>query len=115
MLLAFVIVSMAAAAALTYAAVADLARYDWILQNMDRARVPRSWLTRLGLLKAAGALGLIVGIFVPFVGIVASVGLIGFFVGAVITHLAARWYSLGFPVSYLVLVTAPLLLGTMAR
>ena len=55
--------------------------------NMARTGVPESWMTMLGILKAAGALGLLAGFVVPPIGIAAAVGLILFFVGAIITHL----------------------------
>ena len=48
-----------------------------------------------GALKAAGALGLLVGIRVPLIGIATAVGLILFFVGAIIIHLRGRDYSFG--------------------
>jgi len=50
-------------------------------------------MTPLGLLKAAGALGFLVGIVVPPIGIAAAVGLILFFVGAIITHVRGHFYS----------------------
>jgi hypothetical protein len=76
--------------------------------------VPESWLTNLGLLKAAGAAGLLLGLLgVPLIGPAAATGLVLFFVGAVITHLRARDYSpsLGFPLTYLLLAVAALVLG----
>ena len=108
---AYVIGSVLAAAALTFSATADFVRYKKVLINMERAGVPESWLTTLGALKGAGALGLLVGIVVPLIGIVAAVGVILFFLGAIITHLRARWYSFGFPGAYLLLAVASLVLG----
>ena len=52
---------------------------------MVKAGVLESWMTRLDILKAAGALGLLVGIGVPLIGTAAAVGLILFFVSAIIT------------------------------
>lgn len=63
----------------------------------------------LGILKAAGALGLLVGIRVPLIGIAAAAGLVLFFVAAIITHLRARDDSLGLAVAFLLLAAAPLL------
>jgi hypothetical protein len=40
--------------------------------------VSESWLTTLGILKAAGAVGLLVGIRVPLIGIAAAIGLVLF-------------------------------------
>jgi hypothetical protein len=76
-----------------------------------------SWLPILGILKAAGGLGLLVGIGVPVIGFAAAIGLILFFVGAVITHLRARDYSFGngVPVMFLLAAVTALVLGVYAR
>jgi len=63
--LAYVLVTVMAAAANTFAAVADFSRARWLLKNMARVGVPRSWLLSLGAVKGAGALGLLAGIRVP--------------------------------------------------
>ncbi len=57
---------------------------------MNKLGVPESSLPILGVLKAAGALGLLIGLGVPLIGIVATGGLTLFFIAAVITHLRAR-------------------------
>jgi DoxX-like family len=64
----------------------------------------------LGTLKAAGALGLLIGIRGPLIGIAAAVGLVLFFVGAIVTHLRARDYSFGLAVVFLLLAVAALVL-----
>jgi DoxX-like family len=81
----------------------------------DQIGVRDSWLTPLGILKAAGALGLLVGIGVPWIGTAAAVGLTLFFVGALITHLRAHDYSVGFALMFLLLAVAALLFGMYAR
>ena len=75
---------------------------------MAKAGVPESWMTTLGILKAAGAVGLLVGIGVPVIGMAAAIGLIVFFVGAIITHLRGRDYSLGPAFVFLLLAVAAL-------
>jgi hypothetical protein len=77
---------------------------------MARARVPQSWLFSLGALKAAGALGLLIGIGVPLLGVAASVGLILFFIGALITHFRARYWAIAPPVAFLLLAVGSLVL-----
>ncbi|MDA5284520.1 DoxX family protein [Streptomyces sp. NPDC054904] len=63
--------------------------------------VPRDWWNRLGAAKVAGAVGLVVGLFVPAVGIAAAIGLVLYFTGAVITVLRARAYAhVAFPMIY---------------
>jgi DoxX-like family len=115
MFAAYIIITVLAAAANTYAAINDVTRPQWLLTNMTKLGVRDSWLTPLGILKAAGALGLLVGIGVPWIGTAAAVGLTFFFVGALITHLRARDYSVGFPLMFLLLAVAALLFGMYAR
>jgi hypothetical protein len=98
----YVIVTVLAAAAMTYAATVDFMRAQWILDNMTRYRVPHSWLPSLGALKAAGALGLLVGIGVPLIGVAASVCLVLYFVGAIVTTMRAHVYAhVFYPVLFL--------------
>lgn len=95
-------------AANIFSATCDFIRYDKVSIAMAKAGVPESWMTTLGVLKTAGALGLLVGIDVPVVGIAAAVGLIVFFVGAIITHLRGCDYSLGPAMLFLLLAVAAL-------
>src|SRR4051794_39642671 len=67
-----------------------------------------SWITTLGILKAAGALGLLIGIGVPAVGIAAATGLVLFFIAAIITHLRGHDYSFGLAIVFLLLAIAAL-------
>ena len=57
-------------------------------------------------LKGAAAFGLLVGIGAPLIGAAAALGLICFFVAALIIHLRARDYSFGLAVIFLVLAVA---------
>jgi len=84
---------------------------------MNKLGVPESWLPELGILRAAGALGLLIGTGVPVIGMSAAIGLTLFFVGAIITHLRARDYSLGngMPLMFLAIVLAALVLGVLCR
>src|SRR5438046_6005932 len=111
----YIIVTVLTAAANFFSATLDFIRYKQVLINMAKAGVPDSWITMLGTLKAAGALGLLVGIGVPLIGTAAAVGLILFFVGAIITHLRARDYSFGLAVVFLLLAVAEQVLGLRAR
>ena len=75
---------------------------------MAKVGVSESWITTLGILKAAGALGLLIGIGVPAVGIAAAAGLVLFFIAAIITHLRGHDYSFGLAVVFLLLaIVAP--------
>src|SRR6267142_7240864 len=110
MFTAYLIVSILAAAANIFSATCDFVRYKQVSIAMAKAGVPESWMTTLGILKAAGALGLLVGIGVPLIGTAAAAGLILFFIGAIITHLRARDYSFGLAVVFLLLAVAALAL-----
>ena len=110
MFTAYVGVTVLTAAVNTFAATVDFTRPEWLLGTMAKAGVPQSWLLLLGVLKAAGALGLLVGIAVPPLGVAASIGLVLFFTGAIITHLRARYWNIAAPVAFLLLAVGSLVL-----
>jgi hypothetical protein len=114
MFIAYVVVTLLAAAANIFSATLDFIRYKQVLINMAKAGVSESWITMLGTLKAASALGLLVGIGVPLIGMAAAIGLILFFVGAIITHLRAHDYSFGLAAVFLLLAVAALVLRLAA-
>ena len=115
MFTAYITITVAAAAANVFAATLDFVRSQKVLSAMARLGVPERSLPLLGILKAAGAGGLLAGIGAPTIGTAAAVGLIVFFVGAIITHWRARDYAIGQPVVFLLLAVASLVLGLMAR
>ncbi len=57
----------------------------WVIRPLADHGVPRSWWPWLGTAKAAGAAGLVVGLFVPVIGVLAGAGLVLYFAGAVVT------------------------------
>ena len=83
-----------------------------ILESMAEVGVKESWLPALGTLKAAGALGLLIGIGapVPSIGTAAAVGLVVYFVGAAIVHVRAGDYSVSGQHVFLLLAVATLVL-----
>lgn len=107
----YVVVTILSAATLIFSVTADFFLRDQVRANMERARVPTSWLPTLAGLRAVGALGLLIGLGVPLIGTAAAVGVVLYFVGAIITHLRARWYSIGYPAVYLLLAASSLALG----
>src|SRR5438093_3323076 len=114
MFTAYIVVTLLAAAANIFSATLDFIRFKPILINMARVSVSQSWITTLGTLKAAGALGLLVGIAMPLIGVAAAGGLVLFFVGAIVTHLRARDYSFGLAVVFLMLAVTALILRLAA-
>jgi hypothetical protein len=112
---AHIVVTIVAAAWVGFSAVSLLRRAAFVVDPLVEYGVPKSWWTPLGLAKAAGALGLIGGLFVPAVGVAAAIGLILYFAGAVITVLRARSYqTVAFPMLYLIPVAVALGLGFAA-
>lgn len=113
MFTAYVIVTVLAVAANAGIAAADLAKARFVLENSAEVGVPRSWLPGLAALKAAGAAGLLAGLFgARPLAVFAGTGLVLFYLGAVGAHLRARvLYNLAFPGGYLALAVAALLLA----
>jgi hypothetical protein len=111
MYIAYVVVSILLAAYLAFSTWADFVRFKQVLVAMARAGVPESWLPLLGTLKGAAGVGLLVGIGVPLVGLAAALGVILFFLGAMVVHVRARYYDITFPATFLVLAVAALVLG----
>jgi hypothetical protein len=102
-----VVVTLLAVLANLWAASADFVRAKFVLANSASLGLPESWLVPLGLAKAAGAAGLLLGLLgVPLIGTVAAAGLVLFFVGAVLAHLRARNFAMGPPVTFLALAVA---------
>nr|BFE78445.1 hypothetical protein GCM10020093_010460 [Planobispora longispora] len=109
------VVTVLAALWVGFSAFSLLRRAEWVVKPLTDYGVPRSWWTWLGAAKAAGAAGLLVGLLVPAIGVLAGICLILYFAGAVITVLRARSYStVVFPLLYMGPVIAALVLGHVA-
>ena len=87
MFAAYVTVTILASVFNGIAAVTYLIGHDYPKAQADMKRVPRSWVPVLGMLLAAGTVGLLAGFAIPLLGILASAGLVLYFVGALIAHL----------------------------
>ena len=114
MVAAWVGVTIVTIAMNAFVTVADLLRMPFVLENAAAVGVPATWLTPLALLKGAGAVGLLLGLLgVPLIGMAAAVGLVLFFVGAIVFHVRAGEVipSVVFPGCYLLLAVASLVLG----
>lgn len=109
----YVVVALTTAIVTAGIALPDFIPAQFVLANSARVGVSRSWLPTLGALKLAGAGGLLVGLFwLPLIGISAAVGLVLYFVGAVVVHIRARVFAnIAFPGAYLLLSIASLALA----
>lgn len=91
-------------------ALATFARAKFLIDNLGEVSLPDSWLPVLATLQAAGATGLLLGLLgIPIIGTAAAIGLVLFFIGAVVTHLrAGAFRQLPSPVIFLALAIATL-------
>ncbi|MGI5219417.1 DoxX family protein [Nocardia sp. CA-290969] len=96
-------------------AIADLVDAEFVQKTSGEVGLPPSWIPKLGVVKLAGALGLLVGALVfPILGIAAAAGLVLFFVLAVATHIRARvFYNIFWPLGYLAFAVASFVLVTI--
>jgi hypothetical protein len=112
---AYIVVTILAAALVGYSAAAVFVRATWVVQNLTDYHVPRSWWPWLGTAKAAGAAGLLVGLFVPVLGVMAQTGLVLYFAGAVGTVVRARYVAhIPYPLVFLAPVVASMALRVAA-
>ncbi|MEU6771718.1 DoxX family protein [Streptomyces sp. NPDC046759] len=110
--IAHVVVTLLAALMAGFSGTVLLMRAEWIVKALTDYSVPSSWWTLLGLAKTAGAVGLVAGLFVPVIGVPAGIGLVVYFLGAVVTVARARRYShIPFPLVYAAPVVGALVLG----
>jgi hypothetical protein len=115
MTIAYIIVTIAAALWVGFSAYSIFTKAAFVIEPLQSYGVPESWWFMLGLAKAAGAVGLVVGLFIPFIGVAAAIGIILYFLGAVTTVLRARSYkTVVYPVLYLIPAAAALILGALA-
>jgi hypothetical protein len=115
MFTAYVIVTLMAAALVALASGGTFAHATWVVEPLSNYGVPRSWWPWLATAKAAGAAGLLVGLFVPVIGVMAGIGLVVYFIGAVITVVRSRWYTMvRIPLIYMASVVAALTLRLSA-
>ena len=108
---AYVIVSVLTAVWVGFSAASVFFHAKWVVEPLAEYGVPRSWWPWLGTAKAAGAAGLLVGLFVPVIGVMAAIGLVLYFTGAVVTVVRARSYShIPYPLLYMAPVVGSLTL-----
>jgi hypothetical protein len=87
--IALIVVSILLALVLLGSAGAKLAKSAQVVESMSTVGVPLSALPFLAAAEIAGAVGLIVGLYWWPIGVAAAIGVVLYFVGAVISHLRA--------------------------
>ncbi|MFE2380145.1 DoxX family protein [Streptomyces misionensis] len=105
MFIGYLVVAALLALACAASAFLTFTRNPQVVSSMTKVGVPDSWLPWLATAKLAGALGLLAGLAVPLLGEAAAVGLVLYFVGAVIFHLRVKDFAAA-PVVVLTLLAA---------
>ncbi|MDT5067806.1 MAG: hypothetical protein QOK02_3961 [Mycobacterium sp.] len=92
-------------------AIGDLVRAPSVLATSAAVGVSPRYVPVLGVLKAAGAAGLVLGLLgARWIAVAAAAGLVLFFVGAIVVHVRARvLYNVAVPACYLALAVGSLL------
>jgi DoxX-like family len=86
--IAYMVVTIAAAAMVAFSGVGKLRRDPKIVHVVHEiVGVPLNYFPHLAACEIAGAFGLILGIWWPFLGMAAGIGLIVYFVGAIVSHM----------------------------
>ena len=89
---------------------ATLLKAPPVVENMLAVGWPEDRLWVLGVLKILGGIGLVVGLWVPGIGIAAAVGITLYFIGAIVFHVRAKNYGMAPAAVALVLAVAALVL-----
>lgn len=108
------IVSLVLAFGLLGSGTATLAKAPPIVANITGVGWPEDRLWVLAVLKLTGAVGLVAGVWVSGLGTAAAVGVVLYFVGAIVFHLRVRNHELAPALLFLVLGTASLALQVAA-
>jgi hypothetical protein len=114
--MAYLVVTVVAAGMAAFSAVGKL-RHDPKIVHVvhEIVGVPLNYFPHLAACEIAGAVGLVVGIWLPRVGMAAGIGLVVYFVGAIVSHLrVADWKGIGPAAFMLILSFTALVLSLVA-
>ncbi|WP_166982312.1 DoxX family protein [Paramicrobacterium fandaimingii] len=113
MQVAYVIASIVGVVFNGGAAVIYLIGHEYPKSQADMKGVPRRYVPVLGTLLAVGAIGLLAGLVVPPIGVVASAGLVLYFMGAILAHLRVGSRDILGGIVFLVIAVTILALGVV--
>ncbi|WP_262699531.1 MULTISPECIES: DoxX family protein [Streptomyces] len=112
MFVGYVIAAVLVTVMLVFSGRGLIVKDERVMASLSAVQVSDSWRLPLAAVKFAGALGLAAGIVFRPLGIVAAVGVVLFFLGAVGAHLRVKdGKGAAFPVALVVVSAAPLLFG----
>jgi len=88
MAIAYLVITVLFAAMVTFSGVGKIRRDPHIVQVIHEVvGVPLKYFPLLAACEFAGALGVVLGIWWPLLGVAAGIGLVTYFVGASVSHL----------------------------
>jgi uncharacterized membrane protein YphA (DoxX/SURF4 family) len=87
---AYIVVAALLSVLLVFSASGKLTKNEKQIESLSKAGVPLKMLPPLAALEIAGAIGLVIGIFYAPLGIAAAIGVVLYFVGAIIAHIRSN-------------------------
>ncbi len=96
-------------------AAGKLAKHPKVIESLAKCEVPSSWPPRLAAAEIAGAVGMVLGLWIPALGIAAAVGIVLYFVGAIIAHVRVRDNDVIAPIVFIVLAVIIIVLRYRTR
>jgi hypothetical protein len=108
---AYVVITILAALAYSYAAVQNFVGAESVKVVAETVRVSQKWMIPLGTLLAAGGAGLLVGFVLPALGTAAAIGLVVYFICALSAHIRVGDSHIAGALSFLILAIAALIAG----
>jgi len=109
-----VIVSLLSLALLGSAA-GKLTKHPKVIESLGACEVPSNWHPRLAVAEIAGAVGMVLGLWVPALGVAAAVGVVLYFVGACIAHVRVSDNEVAAPIIFIVLAVVVIVLRIGTR
>jgi DoxX-like protein len=106
--IAYLAVTILAALMNGYAATMNFIGAEFVKVVADEVQVSQRWMVPFGFLLALGALGLVVGIAEPALGVGAATGLVIYFICALAAHIRVRDRNVGGAITFLFLAIAAL-------
>jgi uncharacterized membrane protein YphA (DoxX/SURF4 family) len=113
--IAAVVLSLLLAVAMLGSGVMKLLGTEQMTENMRVVNVSVPQMRVLGVLEVFATIGLVVGLWVPGLGIAAAIGAVVYFAGAVVAHIRAHEKNVQPAAVLLVLSVATLVVPLLAR
>jgi hypothetical protein len=114
MFIAYAVLVVLLSLALLGSAVGKLTKQQKVVDSLTGVGVPASWFPLLAAAEIAGAAGLVLGLWVPALGIAAGAGVVLYFVGAVVAHLRVENHEVVPPATLALLALAATLFRALS-